>query len=138
MKPISQYEVIDHGICHSDYFQGCGVAFTSYEECYTGIGDNPSEAIADALEQAAQCGWDVDAIDNDGGSGELEEWENTHTPSASREFSIDVSNDISPTDYDPENGEFDEDKHNEELERRLEALESPYYFLSIRVKGPKQ
>ncbi len=47
------YELIDHGIHHPDYFQGCGTAFTDYDHLVTGIGDNLAEAIEDCLEQMA-------------------------------------------------------------------------------------
>jgi hypothetical protein len=60
MKP-SAYEIVDHGIEHEQSFQGCGVFGTGYTAVFTGIGDNPCEALEDALEQAAMSGWDVDA-----------------------------------------------------------------------------
>lgn len=52
---ITDYELIDHGIEWSDYFQGCGTAFTNYNHVVTGIGDNPAEAISDALEMITEC-----------------------------------------------------------------------------------
>jgi len=63
-EPI-KYEIIDHGIENPDFFQGCGVSFTDFDICFTGIGDNPREALEDALEQAAGCGWYTDKINND-------------------------------------------------------------------------
>jgi hypothetical protein len=57
----TDYEIVVHGIEHEQHFQGCGVSGTSYTAVFTGIGDNPSEALDDALEQAAMSGWDVDA-----------------------------------------------------------------------------
>jgi hypothetical protein len=51
MKKIIAYEIIDHGVEHSQYFQGCGTAFTEYDEVYTGIGSSLQEALADALNQ---------------------------------------------------------------------------------------
>lgn len=56
-----EYELIDHGVDTPDYFQGCGVALTPYSYVVTGIGDNPSEAIEDALEQIIMEGSGVDA-----------------------------------------------------------------------------
>ena len=64
-KTVSAYELIDHGIDASQYFQGCGTAFTRFSRVVTGCGDNPAEAIEDALEQIA-CGEDsvdVDALE---------------------------------------------------------------------------
>lgn len=61
MKRIEDYEIINHGIEYSDYFQGCGVSFTEFTDVATGIGNSEDEAIADALEQLAQLGWDVES-----------------------------------------------------------------------------
>lgn len=63
MKTIGAIEVIDHGIEHSQYFQGCGTSFTRFENVVTGIGDNFAEAIDDCLESIAQQGYDVDALE---------------------------------------------------------------------------
>ena len=53
---IADWNVVDHGIEASDYFQGHGIALTDYTHTATGIGDNPSEALDDALEcLASQC-----------------------------------------------------------------------------------
>jgi hypothetical protein len=64
-RAVADFEIVRHGIDNSQYFQGCGVAFTEYEACFTGIGNNPNEALDDALEQAAVSGWDVESIKND-------------------------------------------------------------------------
>jgi hypothetical protein len=53
MKTVEKYEIIDHGVENSDYFQGCGVSFTEFDSVYTGIGDTPAEALDDALDQAS-------------------------------------------------------------------------------------
>ena len=60
MKP-TDYEIVVHGIEHEQQFQGCGVSGTGYTAVFTGSGDNPGEALDDALEQAAVAGWDVDS-----------------------------------------------------------------------------
>jgi len=52
MKKLIEWEIVDHGIEHSQYFQGCGVSFTKWDECFTGIGCSGAEALEDALEQA--------------------------------------------------------------------------------------
>ena len=62
MKQIADFEIIDHGIESSSYFQGCGVSFTDFEEVSTGIGDTASEALEDALESLAQGDWDTDSV----------------------------------------------------------------------------
>ena len=57
---ITEYELLNHGIEHGDDFKGCGTAYTEYEHVVTGCGDNPAEAIEDALEQMAQV---TDGVD---------------------------------------------------------------------------
>lgn len=59
-KLVADYQLIDHGIDGSQYFTGCGTAFTKYTHCVTGIGENPAEAIEDCLEQIACGDGDVD------------------------------------------------------------------------------
>lgn len=49
---VTNYEFIDHGLGHPDYFPGCGVAFTGFDECFTGSGNTPSEAANEALDMA--------------------------------------------------------------------------------------
>jgi len=53
MKRIIEYEIIDHGVEHEQYFQGCGVSHTKYDEVYTGIGDSLKDALNDAMELLA-------------------------------------------------------------------------------------
>ena len=63
MRAITDYEIINHGVQHSDYFQGCGTAFTEYEDVATGIGCSEREALEDALESLAQMDWETDNAD---------------------------------------------------------------------------
>lgn len=63
MKTIGEFELVDHGIEHEQSFQGCGVAFTDYEDIATGIGNDPAEAVDDALESLTQNDWDVDGME---------------------------------------------------------------------------
>lgn len=63
MRQIAEFELIDHGIEHSQYFQGCGVAFTRFTNVVTGIGNNPADAIDDCLEQIAQMGFDTEGME---------------------------------------------------------------------------
>lgn len=39
MKAINEIEIVDHGLDHSQYFQGCGVFGTNFNDVVTGIGD---------------------------------------------------------------------------------------------------
>ena len=59
MKRIETYEIINHGVMYSDYFQGCGTAFTEFTDVATGIGSSEREALDDALEMLAQQDWDT-------------------------------------------------------------------------------
>lgn len=65
MKTIKSHEILDHGVEHSQYFQGCGLAFSTFDDVATGVGDSPFEAAEDALESLAQNGWDVSSINNE-------------------------------------------------------------------------
>src|SRR4051812_19184814 len=47
-----EYQVIDHGVEHSQFFTGCGVSFTRYTDCATGIGESARDAGTDAFESA--------------------------------------------------------------------------------------
>jgi hypothetical protein len=62
-KTIVEFELVDHGIDNSQYFPGCGVSCTEFEECATGAGNNFAEAVDDALESLAQMGYDVDGME---------------------------------------------------------------------------
>jgi hypothetical protein len=48
---ITDYELLSHGFDHSQYFQGCGTSFTSFEHVVTGCGGSEKEAFENALEQ---------------------------------------------------------------------------------------
>ena len=52
-QTVTEFEVIDHGIDGSQYFQGCGTGYT-YAHVATGCGDTYTEALDDALESIAQ------------------------------------------------------------------------------------
>jgi len=64
MKNIVDYEIINHGVEHEQYFQGCGATFTKFDAVFTGIGDSEHEALEDALNIASLSGWNTDTIDN--------------------------------------------------------------------------
>jgi hypothetical protein len=49
-----EFEIVDHGCDGEQYFPGCGVAFTSFDGCVTGIGDSAREAAEDACEVLSQ------------------------------------------------------------------------------------
>ena len=63
MKPIVEFQIVDHGIENESYFQGCGLSHTSYEDVATGCGDNPADAIDDALETLAQGNWETEGME---------------------------------------------------------------------------
>lgn len=53
---MKSYRIVNHGIEHSQYFQGHGVSFTRYTDCATGIGNTAGDALDDALEQLCMSG----------------------------------------------------------------------------------
>ena len=57
MSKITAYEIINHGVEHSQYFQGCSTAFTAFNDVSTGIGSSAYEACQDALEQLYMIGY---------------------------------------------------------------------------------
>jgi hypothetical protein len=71
-KEVVDYEIIDHGIESEQYFQGCGVSYTKFSDCFTGIGESAKEALEDALEQAAESDWNVEGIENKLSEEEIE------------------------------------------------------------------
>jgi len=88
MRTIGKFELSDHGIEHSQYFQGCWVAFTPFANVVTGIGDNLAEAIDDCLEQITQCGFETEGME--ARIMEQEGWEALPTePSVLAEFPVD-------------------------------------------------
>lgn len=53
---IKDFEIINHGYDHAQYFRGCGTYGTDFEHVVTGCGDNAKEAYEDAAEQVAMAG----------------------------------------------------------------------------------
>lgn len=62
MKQISDFEIVDHGIDNSQYFQGCGTHGTNFLFCFTGCGESARDAFKDCIKQIFQMGFDVDKI----------------------------------------------------------------------------
>jgi len=61
MKTITDFEIINHGIENSQYFQGCGTSFGKYKDCTTGCGNDFIGALEDALESLSQMDYFADA-----------------------------------------------------------------------------
>lgn len=59
MKKIDEYSITDHGIEGSQYFQGHSVG--DWNDCATGCGSNPYDALEDALESLAQNDWNTES-----------------------------------------------------------------------------
>ena len=49
-----QYQIVDLGVHHPDYFQGFGTSITPFDQSTYGIGHTAQEAYDDALESMAQ------------------------------------------------------------------------------------
>lgn len=60
----STYEIVNHGIDHCQYFQGCGVSFSHYDAAFTGAADSPYAALEEALFEAAMSGYNTNDIVN--------------------------------------------------------------------------
>lgn len=61
-KSIKDYQVINHGMDHEQYFQGCGIVHTKFNHVVTGAGETAKEAYEDAVEQLASQGYDVRGV----------------------------------------------------------------------------
>lgn len=59
-----EYDIVEHGLVHPQYFRGHGLSGTYWQDAATGAGDTPYQALDDALEQLASNGWNVDDIRN--------------------------------------------------------------------------
>ena len=51
---MPKYEIISHGGMYSDYFQGCGVSWTTFDHVATGCGYTAKDAYEDAVEDIYQ------------------------------------------------------------------------------------
>ncbi len=60
MKTITDHQLLDHGVEHAQYFQGCGTAFTEFDDVSTGCGHTFKEALDDCLDMLAQMDWDTE------------------------------------------------------------------------------
>ena len=66
MKTVTEKSITSFGVQESQYFQGDGLAYTSYVDIAIGFGWTEYEAIEDALDLLAERGWETDGIKNDG------------------------------------------------------------------------
>lgn len=105
---VSKFEIVDHGVEHEQYFQGCGVALTEYSDVFTGIGNSPYEALNDAMDQLGSAGW---------------AWSNDLADA------LDNADDIDHSDHVP-----DETQHTDCGDTGCFA-EGMHYYVSLRVKG---
>jgi len=111
MKTITDYQIFDHGVEHSQYFQGEGLCFSTYTDLATGCGSTAAEAMEDCLEQLAMADWDVEGIEK---NDDIQEYCGTDytdfTPCSFCEYS---------------------DTDNSEMCDSCEM----YYYITIKVKG---
>jgi hypothetical protein len=118
-KKVTDWQLVNHGVDGSQHFPGCGTAYTGYTHVATGCGDNPAEALDDALDMIAQGEENVDTEDllaqilSAEGLTEFPE-----KPSAGEEF-------LMNTDW--QEGETEDD---------IMADCDNYYYLSIRYNLP--
>lgn len=62
MKTIRAFDIENIGPDYGQYFQGRGIALTSWDDVVIGIGPNAKEAYEDAVEMLAQGDWDVSKL----------------------------------------------------------------------------
>jgi hypothetical protein len=128
--PESEYDLIDGGIEHCQYFQGIGSG--DYDAVFVGTGDNPAEALSDALDQAAMDGWNVDHI--------TEEWPDK--PSVTDEIRQQTRNEIDEDEIrnsldDPSDEEAFKEAMDAAIEEKLEDAECElYYYAAVRLRAP--
>jgi len=60
MIKTTDYEITDYGVENASFFQGHGTSFTRYTNSSLGCGEDYSAALEDALDQAAQCGIEIE------------------------------------------------------------------------------
>jgi len=125
VKRITCFEIVDHGINHAQYFQGCGVSYTKFKDVATGCGDNPAEALADALEQLATVGWDVAKVE---ASSEGLAYLKAKKPSAFDEAREQL------VDQLEQGADEDDVDYEARIDEALSDCGSElYYYLSVRV-----
>lgn len=56
---VAEWYIEDHGVDHAQYFRGCGLAHTHWDDVAVGAGYSPREAYEDAVMQLASSGWDT-------------------------------------------------------------------------------
>ncbi len=122
-KTAVAFEVVNHGIQHAQYFQGCGTSFTDYTEVATGIGDDFASAFDDALSSLAQMGWNVDIVVCD-----HEEYDD-NTVSALREEEREQAKADARSDDEDEDEDEDEDDFDDMFDDDERS-----YTVSIRVR----
>ena len=110
MKQISDFEIINHGIDNSQYFQGCGVVYTKFSHIAIGCGNSAKDAFEDCLENIAQQDFDVSLIEKS------KEGKKYQTKKAAN---FTVTKYLKKQGWKKKDFEFDQENDN-------------YYYLSIR------
>jgi hypothetical protein len=117
MRKITEFELVDIGIEHAQYFQGFGASFTNFDYSAVGTGSNAREAIDNALEDCAQQGFDAEQLER--AICESEGWENLDSAPTTPNVESYLM-DSNPADWTDADGEFD----GEDCEH--------YYYVGIR------
>lgn len=131
-KKVEQFEVIDHGIDHAQYFQGCGAG--GYDEVATGVGECAHEAMEDALKQLASNSWNVDKIPNEFDPNSTDTVTNhigdQYHPELSDEQESELEAIENELDRNAKRKEMEDEAFSEMMgEGEIEL----YYYVSVRV-----
>lgn len=62
---IKEFELVDIGIEHEQYFKGFGYCHSQFDNCAVGIGNDPREALDDCLENIACQGYETEQMESD-------------------------------------------------------------------------
>ena len=133
-KRVGDYSLEDIGIEHQQFFQGRGTAYSGWDNVYVGTGDNPNEAIGDAIGQAIEDGWIMDVP-----AREADTW--PETPSVGDEIH-DQAREEAVREVNREDYENDEDYEAAVEEETEEAMEQGdwelSYFAAVYVREPQE
>ena len=131
LKVVAEYMVVDIGIENGQYFQGVGRG--QFDDVFVGVGDTPSEALDEALNQAAYE-WNVDSV------------ESPYTPAHDREFCVherlhrEWVDDLDPDVLEGLEGDERQDRIDELWQ---EAIDDGYgqdigYFVGLRLRERRE
>lgn len=145
----TDHEICRHGIQHSDCFRGCSEC--GYDAVFTGIGDNPADALADALDQAGCAGWDYSIVTDklpetpSVSQQEQEECDQARQEAleAWKEKQLEAGLTERTDEWDGTDEEYDKTFHEDDFEWDDDKWKDRHgrdnwYYLSVRLSADKE